>query len=101
MTYSVNMTFYNNFCIYLQATDDVVLMAQTLEKNFLQKIRDMPSEELEVQPPPRGKTKRPRGGGRTAAVITRNQGAQVRSCHLCNFFLCIQDEELKLVKILC
>ena len=35
-------------------------MAQTLEKNFLQKIRDMPAEEVEVQPPSKSKGKKNR-----------------------------------------
>lgn len=36
----------------LQPTDDIVLMAQSLEKAFLQKVAQMPQEELELPPPP-------------------------------------------------
>lgn len=38
-------------CVYscvLQPTDDIVLMAQTLEKIFLQKVASMPQEEQEL-----------------------------------------------------
>lgn len=36
----------------LQPTDDIVLMAQSLEKAFLQKVAQMPQEEVELAPPP-------------------------------------------------
>lgn len=36
----------------LQSNDDIVLMAQSLEKAFLQKVAQMPQEELELAPPP-------------------------------------------------
>lgn len=35
-------------CLFLQPTDDIVLMAQTLEKIFLQKVASMPQEEQEL-----------------------------------------------------
>nr|CAB3226160.1 bromodomain-containing protein 3 [Phallusia mammillata] len=66
---------FSNCYIYNKPTDDVVLMAQTLEKNFLQKIRDLPKEEVEIQLPAKGKGKAKRAP-RTAAVTTRNQVAQ-------------------------
>lgn len=34
--------------LFLQPTDDIVLMAQTLEKIFLQKVAQMPQEEQEA-----------------------------------------------------
>ena len=37
---------------FLQPTDDIVLMAQSLEKAFLQKVAQMPQDELELGPPP-------------------------------------------------
>ncbi len=38
-----------------QPTDDIVLMAQSLEKVFLQKVAQMPQEEIELLPPtPKG-----------------------------------------------
>uniref|UniRef100_H2YKN3 Bromo domain-containing protein n=1 Tax=Ciona savignyi TaxID=51511 RepID=H2YKN3_CIOSA len=64
---------FSNCYIYNKPTDDVVLMAQTLEKNFLQKIRDMPSEEFEVQPAVKGKGKRGRAPRPAGATITRKQ----------------------------
>lgn len=46
-------------CIYvIQPTDDIVLMAQALEKIFLQKVAQMPQEEVALLPPaPKGKSK--------------------------------------------
>lgn len=42
----------------LQPTDDIVLMAQALEKIFLQKVAQMPQEEVALLPPaPKGKNK--------------------------------------------
>lgn len=42
--------------LWLQPTDDIVLMAQSLEKAFLQKVAQMPQEEIELPPPaPRAK----------------------------------------------
>lgn len=49
-------------CFLRQPTDDIVLMAQSLEKIFLQKVAQMPPEEVELPPPaPRSKTSRGRG----------------------------------------
>ncbi len=42
--------------IVFQTTDDIVLMAQSLEKVFLQKVAQMPQEEIEFPPPtPKGR----------------------------------------------
>lgn len=49
----------------LQPTDDIVLMAQSLEKAFLQKVAQMPQDELELAPPPlRSKPGKPGKKGR-------------------------------------
>lgn len=51
----------------LQPTDDIVLMAQALEKIFLQKVAQMPQEEVELLPPaPKGKGRKPAAGAQTA-----------------------------------
>lgn len=51
--------------VLLQPTDDIVLMAQSLEKAFLQKVAQMPQEELELPPPPpRSKPGKPGRKGR-------------------------------------
>lgn len=34
--------------IFLQPGDDIVLMAEALEKVFLQKVTEMPQEETEI-----------------------------------------------------
>uniref|UniRef100_A0A8C8RZB3 Bromodomain-containing protein 2 n=1 Tax=Pelusios castaneus TaxID=367368 RepID=A0A8C8RZB3_9SAUR len=41
-------TMFTNCYIYNKPTDDIVLMAQTLEKIFLQKVAQMPAEEQEI-----------------------------------------------------
>ncbi|KAM9739706.1 bromodomain-containing protein 2 isoform 3-T6 [Dama dama] len=41
-------TMFTNCYIYNKPTDDIVLMAQTLEKIFLQKVASMPQEEQEL-----------------------------------------------------
>lgn len=35
-------------CLPLQPGDDIVLMAEALEKAFLQKVSEMPQEEIEI-----------------------------------------------------
>ncbi|XP_007564370.1 bromodomain-containing protein 2a isoform X1 [Poecilia formosa] len=45
-------TMFTNCYIYNKPTDDIVLMAQSLEKAFLQKVAQMPQEEIELAPPP-------------------------------------------------
>lgn len=64
-------TMFTNCYVYNKPGEDVVLMAQTLEKQFLTKIVDMPKEEIEIPMPPpkggkgkRGKGKGPRGRGK-------------------------------------
>jgi len=59
---------FSNCYIYNKATDDVVLMAQTLEKVLLQKIREMPKDEKEVFVP--AKTKKSKKGSNNS-VTTR------------------------------
>ncbi|KAM3610269.1 uncharacterized protein V6R79_001617 [Siganus canaliculatus] len=66
-------TMFTNCYIYNKPTDDIVLMAQALEKIFLQKVAQMPQEEVALLPPaPKGKnkTKQP------AAATTVSQQAE-------------------------
>lgn len=52
---------------FVQPTDDIVLMAQALEKIFLQKVAQMPQEEVELLPPvPKGKGRKPSAGTQSA-----------------------------------
>ncbi|OCT67056.1 hypothetical protein XELAEV_18038338mg [Xenopus laevis] len=66
-------TMFTNCYIYNKSTDDIVLMAQALEKIFLQKVAQMPQEEVELLPPaPKGKgrklpTATPQAPGATQA----------------------------------
>ncbi|XP_063172166.1 bromodomain-containing protein 3 isoform X2 [Candoia aspera] len=63
-------TMFTNCYIYNKPTDDIVLMAQALEKIFLQKVAQMPQEEVELLPPV------PKGKARKMAASTPNSGAQ-------------------------
>ncbi|XP_039204282.1 bromodomain-containing protein 3 isoform X2 [Crotalus tigris] len=63
-------TMFTNCYIYNKPTDDIVLMAQALEKIFLQKVAQMPQEEVELLPPV------PKGKARKMAAGTPNPGAQ-------------------------
>ncbi|CAG2162156.1 unnamed protein product [Oppiella nova] len=66
-------TMFTNCYVYNKPGEDVVLMAQTLEKMFLSKVQDMPEEEIDVPMPlvkgPKGKKGKGKGGprGRGAA----------------------------------
>merc|ERR1711963_796210 len=53
-------TMFTNCYVYNKAGDDITLMAQELEKLFLNKVADMPPEEVEVPMP--GKKKGSKGG---------------------------------------
>ncbi|XP_065274873.1 bromodomain-containing protein 3 isoform X3 [Emys orbicularis] len=63
-------TMFTNCYIYNKPTDDIVLMAQALEKIFLQKVAQMPQEEVELLPPV------PKGKGRKPAASAQSAGAQ-------------------------
>ena len=46
-------TVFTNCYVYNKAGEDIVVMAQTLEKLFLTKMASMPKEEVEIVPPPK------------------------------------------------
>ena len=48
---------FNNCYLYNKPTDDIVMMCQSLEKVFDQKIQGMPNEEFEVTLPQKGSKK--------------------------------------------
>lgn len=55
-------TMFTNCYVYNQPGEDVVVMAQTLEKVFLTKVADMPKEEYAIDMPAKGvKGKKGRG----------------------------------------
>lgn len=56
-------TLFSNCYVYNKPGEDVVVMAQTLEKLFLSKLAAMPKEEIEIesQVPKSGKKKAPPG----------------------------------------
>ncbi|RXN37042.1 bromodomain-containing 2-like isoform X1 [Labeo rohita] len=62
-------TMFTNCYIYNKPTDDIVLMAQSLEKAFLQKVAQMPQEEEEIPAPvPRGKQGKPKKGHKSRCL---------------------------------
>ncbi|XP_026177052.1 bromodomain-containing protein 3b isoform X1 [Mastacembelus armatus] len=66
-------TMFTNCYIYNKPSDDIVLMAQALEKIFLQKVAQMPQEEVALLPPaPKGKNK----SKQPAAATTVSQQAE-------------------------
>nr|XP_012215737.1 PREDICTED: homeotic protein female sterile-like isoform X4 [Linepithema humile] len=65
-------TMFTNCYVYNKPGEDVVVMAQALEKLFLTKVAQMPKEEVELDPPvpkgPKGK-KAGRVGGATVGAV--------------------------------
>lgn len=57
-------TMFTNCYVYNKPGEDVVVMAQALEKIFLSKVQLMPKEEVELEPlPPKSGKKKPRTPG--------------------------------------
>ncbi|TRY85593.1 hypothetical protein DNTS_010168, partial [Danionella cerebrum] len=76
-------TMFTNCYIYNKPTDDIVLMAQALEKIFLQKVAQMPQEEVELlPPPPKGKARKPTAppGSENQQSISLTPGSPSSSC---------------------
>ncbi|XP_061434684.1 LOW QUALITY PROTEIN: homeotic protein female sterile-like [Lethenteron reissneri] len=61
-------TMFTNCYIYNRPSDDIVLMAQSLEKFFLQKVAEMPQDEIELQQPA-PKAAKGRGRKNTATSV--------------------------------
>ncbi|KAK9955244.1 hypothetical protein ABG768_015129 [Culter alburnus] len=71
-------TMFTNCYIYNKPTDDIVLMAQALEKIFLQKVALMPQEEVELLPPaPKGKGRKPAGPGQQDVAVSSGSPTSV------------------------
>ncbi|XP_061216356.1 bromodomain-containing protein 2-like isoform X1 [Neopsephotus bourkii] len=68
-------TMFTNCYIYNKPTDDIVLMAQTLEKIFLQKVAQMPPEEQEIVVPV-ARNSHKKGASRAAALLAGLTAAQ-------------------------
>ncbi|XP_057673616.1 bromodomain-containing protein 4 isoform X1 [Corythoichthys intestinalis] len=62
---------FTNCYMYNKPSDDIVLMAKALEKAFLQKVGDMPQEEIEIAV----MTGKGRGRGRRDAGLNLKPGA--------------------------
>ncbi|KAG8127274.1 hypothetical protein E2320_014200 [Naja naja] len=67
-------TMFTNCYIYNKPTDDIVLMAQTLEKIFLQKVAQMPQEEQEIVITV-AKNSHKKGASRAAALLAAANAA--------------------------
>ena len=80
-------TMFTNCYVYNKPGEDVVLMAQTLEKLFLTKVAQMPKDEIEIDTVPGKSSKlkkapiRGRPPGSTKLILpgmnSINQGKQV------------------------
>ncbi|KAI4492152.1 hypothetical protein M0802_010049 [Mischocyttarus mexicanus] len=70
-------TMFTNCYVYNKPGEDVVVMAQALEKLFLSKVAQMPKEEVELDPPvpkgPKGK-KAGKVGGLVGGMTTGSTG---------------------------
>ncbi|KAM4584542.1 bromodomain-containing protein 4-like isoform 1-T1 [Odontesthes bonariensis] len=64
-------TMFTNCYIYNKPGDDIVLMAEALEKLFLQKITEMPQEETEIAVVTKG-----RRGRRESALMSKSDSGQ-------------------------
>lgn len=64
-------TMFTNCYVYNKPGEDVVVMAQALEKVFLTKVADMPKDEFPVEPPVKG------GKGKKGRTSTGIMGAGV------------------------
>uniref|UniRef100_A0AAQ4NWQ5 Bromodomain-containing protein 2 n=1 Tax=Gasterosteus aculeatus aculeatus TaxID=481459 RepID=A0AAQ4NWQ5_GASAC len=73
-------TMFTNCYIYNKPTDDIVLMAQPLEKIFLQKVAQMPQDEVEL-PPPAPRSKNSRGRGRKSSSRAQQVPAVSQSAY--------------------
>ncbi|XP_029909776.1 bromodomain-containing protein 4-like [Myripristis murdjan] len=65
-------TMFTNCYIYNKPGDDIVLMAEALEKMFLNKISEMPQEETEIAVVNKGR----RGARREPGLITKPDSGQ-------------------------
>ncbi|KAB7499158.1 Bromodomain-containing protein 2 [Armadillidium nasatum] len=63
-------TMFTNCYVYNKPGEDVVLMAQTLEKIFLTKVASMPKDEIEVEETPKGGKGRK---GRAPSIVGANK----------------------------
>ncbi|KAM4751302.1 bromodomain-containing protein 4-like isoform 1-T2 [Anableps anableps] len=68
-------TMFTNCYIYNKPGDDIVLMAEALEKLFLQRITEMPQEEVEIAVVTKGR----RGGRREPSLMTMSDSGQESS----------------------
>ncbi|KAK9498339.1 hypothetical protein O3M35_002994 [Rhynocoris fuscipes] len=66
-------TMFNNCYVYNKPGEDVVVMAQTLEKLYLAKLETMPKEEIELEPPP-PKGPKPAKKARVTGPVGRASG---------------------------
>ncbi|KAM9793875.1 bromodomain-containing protein 2-like [Syngnathus typhle] len=73
-------TMFTNCYVYNKPTDDIVLMALSLEKIYLQKVAQMPQKEVElVSHPAKGKSKKKSSGGLEALQTNSSQANTKKS----------------------
>ena len=65
-------TMFTNCYIWNDPGEDIVPMAQTLEKIFLCKVSQMPTEEVEIEVPTKGEKGRSKYGRGNLTVANRS-----------------------------
>lgn len=70
-------TMFTNCYVYNKPGEDVVVMAQALEKVFLSKTQQMPKDEIEVEIPSKGGKKKPAPKTPTSAGANMNATVSV------------------------
>ncbi|XP_049783161.1 homeotic protein female sterile-like isoform X2 [Schistocerca cancellata] len=66
-------TMFTNCYVYNKPGEDVVVMAQTLEKLFLTKVAALPKEEVELDPPTAKGTKGKKARGSSSGAVLRGR----------------------------
>jgi len=88
-------TVFTNCYVYNKAGEDIVVMAQTLEKLFLTKIASMPKDETEVMPLPKeaGSSKPKKASSVRSMSVTSSTSDQTASDVASPSQVCREDED--------
>lgn len=75
---------FSNCYRYNRPSEDVVMMARAVEDLFLDKLEDMPLEEIVLEIPPKGKGKGKKGGRRTTGGSTSSTALRTSHANINN-----------------
>jgi len=89
-------TVFVNCYIYNKPTEDVVMMAKQVEDLFLDKLDDLPVEEIVLEIPPKGKGKGKKGGRR---ITTSNNSSSTILTPTSNNALMQPNNKLTVINI--